>query len=445
MAITSIILDTRRLDSSGLAPIVLRLAHRGTTSYISTDIKIKPSQWDEKRGRIRNHPQQDLLNAHLLNELSKLDNFLAQKLYLGELAGLKASGVKKLYERASDPNAVTDQNNFLRKMREVSERKNIGTQKTFLHTIRKIEQYLEDNRLPEPRFEDIKPGWLEKFEKYLSTHGSKRNTCGIHMRNMRTVFNAAIDDELTTYYPFRRYKIRREVTAHRDLSVEELRRLIFFECEECAVKYRDYFVLMFLLMGINNKDLCHLKEMRRGRLQFNRAKTKTFYDIKVEPEAKALINKYRGKNWLIDVLDHWDNDEFFRKKMNGYLKKIGPVKRSGLGGKKTYEPLFPFLTVYYARHTWASIAASIDIPQETISACLGHQFGNPVTRVYIRPDVRKNDRANRSVIDWVFYGKINGEEVVAPGTPMFFGLGVRMAEKLGLVKVNPEQSDKTHL
>ena len=67
------------------------------------------------------------------------------------------------------------------------------------------------------------------------------------------------------------------------------------------------------------------------------------------------------------------------------------------------------LTTYWARHSWATIAASLDIPKETIAAALGHG-GNTVTDIYIEFDKRKIDEANRKVLDWVLYG-------VHPNTP----------------------------
>ena len=76
----------------------------------------------------------------------------------------------------------------------------------------------------------------------------------------------------------------------------------------------------------------------------------------------------------------------------------------GKRGAKTVVPLFPKLTTYWARHTWPTIAASLDIPKETIAAALGHG-GNTVTDIYIDFDRRKVDEANRKVMDWVLYGK----------------------------------------
>ena len=63
------------------------------------------------------------------------------------------------------------------------------------------------------------------------------------------------------------------------------------------------------------------------------------------------------------------------------------------------------LSSYAARHTWATIAASLDIPKETISAALGHEIGSRVTSIYIDFDQKKVDEANRKVMDYVLYGK----------------------------------------
>ena len=91
-------------------------------------------------------------------------------------------------------------------------------------------------------------------------------------------------------------------------------------------------------------------------------------------------------------------------KMNKALKQMGPYERVGRGGKKIRHPLFPEITSYWARHSWATIAASLDIPKDTIAHALGHG-GNTVTDIYIDFDQTKVDEANRKVLDWVLYGK----------------------------------------
>ena len=193
-------------------------------------------------------------------------------------------------------------------------------------------------------------------------------------------------------------------TPKRSLSVEQLRTLISYPSEPTVAKYVDYFVLSFMLLGINMVDLCHLPSINDGRIEYNRSKTSRLYSIKLEPEARELIDKHRGKKYLLDALDRYANHKDFVRRLNENLRKVGEMERVGRGGRKLRKPLFPSLSSYWARHTWATIAASLDIPKETIAAALGHG-GNTVTDIYIDFDRRKVDEANRRVLDWVLYGR----------------------------------------
>ena len=59
-----------------------------------------------------------------------------------------------------------------------------------------------------------------------------------------------------------------------------------------------------------------------------------------------------------------------------------------------------YLSTYWARHTWATLASSIRIPKEVISASLGHSTGS-ITDIYIEFDQSRIDRANRRLIDYL--------------------------------------------
>lgn len=108
-----------------------------------------------------------------------------------------------------------------------------------------------------------------------------------------------------------------------------------------------------------------------------------------------------GTKNLLCIADRWTTHQQFGKQMNKALKRMGEMERVGRGGKKVFEPIVPELTTYWARHTWATIAASLDVPKETIAHVLGH--GNDtVTDIYIDFDKKKVDEANRKVLDYVF-------------------------------------------
>ncbi|MGM9794933.1 MAG: hypothetical protein ACI3ZZ_01755 [Candidatus Aphodosoma sp.] len=103
------------------------------------------------------------------------------------------------------------------------------------------------------------------------------------------------------------------------------------------------------------------------------------------------------------MADTYKKHNDYAKHLNKALQNIGEVEY-GKRGKKTITPLFPELTTYWARHTWATIASSLDIPKDTIAAALGHG-AYTVTDIYIDFDRQKIDNANRKVLDWVLYNK----------------------------------------
>ena len=281
---------------------------------------------------------------------------------------------------------------------------NAGTKGVYNHTMSRMKAY--DPQLAIRKFEDINLQWLEKFEKFLAETSPSKNARNIHLRNIRAVFNYAIDNEVTAFYPFRRFKIRPEETRKRSLSVEELRKLFDYPVEEYAEIYRDLFKLIFMLCGINTVDLHGLKSItKEGRIEYKRAKTGRLYSIKVEPEAMEIIEKYKGEKGLLCIADRWNDSRNFRHQLNKALQRIGVVERKGRGGKKMINSEFDGLTSYFARHSWATAAYEIGISKDIIAQALGHSDGHDTTNIYIKEDVRKVDKANRKVLDWVLYGK----------------------------------------
>lgn len=282
--------------------------------------------------------------------------------------------------------------------------KSRSTQGVYEQTLSRLNAFCDISDL---NFEDITIEWLTRFDNFLARTAPSKNARNIHFRNIRAVFNYAMDNEYTDYYPFRRFKIRPEATRKRSLTIEELRLLFDYPVEEYAEIYRDMFKLIFMFIGINIIDLHSLKSITsNGRIEFKRAKTHRAYSIKVEPEALEIIEKYKGKNGLLLIADRWSDHRNFRHQMNKALQRIGKVNLVGRARKKDILPIFPELTSYWARHSWATIAAELDIPDAVISQALGHSGDtNSTTAIYIKRNEKKVDEANRKVLDWVLYGK----------------------------------------
>jgi site-specific recombinase XerD len=253
-------------------------------------------------------------------------------------------------------------------------------------------------------FETVDRAWLERFEKFLR-ESMTVNGAAIQLRNLRAVFNRAIDDEITKNYPFRRFRIKQEATRKRSLTVEQVRALRDYPVEPWQEKYRDVWMLQFYLIGINISDLMELEKLTDGRCVYHRNKTGRLYDIAVPDEARRIIEKYKGEKHVLRFIEE-GTARTFAHNMNEALKKIGAseIVRDKVGKlrKVEYHPLFPDLTTYWNRHSWATIAASLDIPKEVIGKALGHsEWDSTTTDIYIDFDMRKVDEANRKVIDFV--------------------------------------------
>lgn len=261
-------------------------------------------------------------------------------------------------------------------------KKHKRTAKLYESTINKIKAFDKNISI-----ENVDKKWLADFESYCSRNMSI-NGYSVYLRNIRAVFNSLLEEGKITNYPFKAFSIKREVTVHRALTVQQVIELINADCPIYIIRYRDFFLLMLYLIGINPKDLLYLKKENviNGRIVFHRFKTNRLYGIKIEPEAESILKLYSGNKYLLRFMDNISDYLGFVKRTNKALRKI-----------KGFEEV----TSYWARHTWASIAFEAGVSKDIISLALGHSNGVKVTDIYIKYDWEKVDEANRKVLDYI--------------------------------------------
>lgn len=401
MATTKLYLDTRAIKHGEAAPLKVRITKHGVAAFISLDLRVLPSQWDKEHGRIKDNPNKVALNAYIQTQKQKIDNLLFQLTSEGKLTKMTSLQIKNLIVDLLNPKAE-DGSLFLARFKAyMDSRKKQRTREIYYETYKRLLQY--DSKVGTISFEQINKDWLTKFDNFLIKFEPSQNTRSIHFRNIRAVFNDAIDNDITGNYPFRKFMVRPVPTIKRAYTVERLRELFNYPVLPHEQKYVDMFKLVFYLIGINIVDLCNLTEVTEGRIIYQRSKTSRLYNIRVEPEAQEIIDRYRGTKKLLSVTEKFKDAHTYTTTINRALKQIGAREHVIVNGKKqlVYHSAFPDLSVYVARHTWATIANDLDIPRETITAALGHSYGNRTTAIYINPDYRKVDEANRKVIDYV--------------------------------------------
>ena len=396
MAKVKIILDTRRKLADNTYPIKLscNIKNKGNVT-ISTNIYVND-------GCLLNNTIINTRNAEIYNSILTTKRFKMEELLLkmkldGTLAITPIDNIRERIKIAlSDYDLKQKTPTFFETANKfIAVKDQPKTKQACEYMLNHLKAYNKNENL---YFADITTRYLTDFENHLKSINLAINTISIILRNMRAIFNYAINEEIISFdcYPFRKFKIKHEPTRKRALTIEQLRSLIKLQPEtQEKTKIRDIFLLMVYLIGINTKDLLNIKEIVNGCIEYKRFKTGKLYSIKIEPEALDIINKYRGSEYLLDI-PYRDN---FTNHLDNTLKKLGAVEY-GKYNKKLITPIEPKLSSYYARHTWATIASELEIPKETIAHALGHG-GNSVTDIYIDFNQKKIDEANRKVIDYI--------------------------------------------
>ena len=387
----------------GTVPVYLAFAAKGKTVFHGLGVYVLPSEFDKESGTVRTADRRrkaDFTRYNLLiqAELTRARNLLLSLQLAGKAGSIQPARFKAMFaagETDGEGGTFTDY------FKSFIEKKAGRTREIYQNTLDKIIR-LHGDDVP---FDVVNYAWLENFDRSMRESdirngrgevlrtGLATNARAIHMRNIRAVFNKAIDEEVIglELYPFRRFKIEKERTRKRAVSLTQLRALFDYPCETVAEEWAvDVARLIFYLIGINTVDLFHLEEYDGEYIHYRRAKTGTLYSIKVEPEAAALLEKYRGREHLLNFRERFKHLESFKAKINKTLK--------GIASK---DPRIPVMTSYTFRHTWATLAAELDIPKETIAAGLGHAQNATVTDVYIDFNRKKVDAANRRVLDYV--------------------------------------------
>lgn len=413
MITTKLYLDTRAIKDDDPAPLKVAITKKRQAAYISLGIKLTKKQWDAKKQRIIDAPNKLRLDNYIKNKMMEIENAIMDLQTKGELTKQTATQIKNKVIAYLDPE-VNKKDLFINRYIEyMNSRSAQRTREIYETTLKKMRSF--DSKVDTYSFEDISKDWLKRLDFELIKQGLRKNSRNIHFRNIRAVFNDAIDNEITTHYPMRTFDINPEQTEKRSLTIENLRTLFNYNVEPWQQKYLDYFKLTFYLIGINPADIlsCTDDNVVEGRLLYRRKKTGRLYSIRIEPEALEIIKKYRGKERLVNFSEKMKSYKQFIGKANKGLKTIGPISKiKNLNKKpndfqkeyhKAYNGIFPSISLYWARHTWATIAFSIGIPEEIIAEALGHSHGNRTTAIYIDKSVANIDAANRKVLDYVLY------------------------------------------
>ena len=272
----------------------------------------------------------------------------------------------------------------------------IRTSETYAATLCSFKRFREDRDVP---LDDMDSDMMMAYEAYLKNNGVSPNSSSFYMRNLRAVYNRAVEKELTSQrFPFKYVYTGVDKTVKRAVPLKVIKRIkeMDFSMNPTSDFARDMFLMSFYTRGMSFVDMAYLrkKDLQNGVLSYRRRKTGQQLFIKWEKCMQEIVDKYDNSlsEYLLPIIKPMKGDErtHYQNAMyliNRKLKEIGKMTGVQLP-----------LTMYVARHSWASVAKNKNVPISVISEGMGHD-SEMTTQIYLASlDTAVVDRANKMIL-----------------------------------------------
>ena len=249
---------------------------------------------------------------------------------------------------------------------------------------------------------NITPDLITRYENYLQKdRGLTKNTSSFYLRNTRAIYNQAIKHlGIKDLHPFKEVYTGVAKTVKRAVSMDTIKKIKALDLskEPGLCFARDMFMLSFLFRGMSFVDMAFLKvtDLQDGVLNYKRKKTGQSLSIKWEQPMQRILNRWPNETrpeYLLPIIVKTGVDDVrqYRTelfKVNKSLKTIGERISSEVP-----------LTLYVARHSWATIAKDKGVPVHIISEGMGHT-SESMTMVYLGSIGQGQiDSANRKIMN----------------------------------------------
>ncbi len=393
MATLSLNIVKSRPNKDGSFGIKIQITTTGRVAWIPTRFKVDNlKQW--KDGRVVKHPDADYINKKLRALIMAYEEILdgmpnpsvtatEVKAYL-ETHFHKSDSLKDYAEAYIER---------LKKESRASYAQNMGYTLKYL-----LECFGESMTL-----QQFSATALSMFEKHLRKNGSSDTTINIRMSHLKALLNAAVNDGTVEYkvFPFRNYRIPAKAVRDICISKQELRKLREAEFKGISERRhtvaRDLFLLSFYCAGINLTDLMDA-HLDGDTITFVRKKTATKkqgekeVSITIQPEARAIIDKYITNEGKLNFGYNYNQYEQFRSFVTKGLNKIG----EDLGFEKK-------LMYYSARKTFVQFGTDLGIPLYILEYAIGQTIKDKNSRPihdYFRIMRPQADMAIRTIISY---------------------------------------------
>ena len=349
----------KHLNAEGKALIQVEAYWNRQKRYFSTKVYVKPTQWDNKRKVVRNHPNMEKLNRHIGDYIAYLERI--------ELALIQSGRSFSLMDlkRMVDSDSVSSFVSFMKNEIDQSNLR-LSTLKNHLSTLQILCQYR-----PQISFDDLTFDFLCGFEHFLLEQKYHRNTIAKHMKHLKKYINLAINKDLfeARKYPFCKYKIKYVESKRGYLTPEELGRLekLAPQLQQTLRRVLDMF-LFSCYTGLRFSDVVNIRpdnfHLVDNKLWLLYSSVKTDVNVRLplfllfEGKALVLYESYRKccSRTLFGVSLSSNSN------VNKQLKRICQLAE-----------IDKRLSFHSARHTYATLLLYSGANITTVQKLLGHK------------------------------------------------------------------------
>ena len=380
--------------------LYIQLIHSRKIKRITCRYRIYNEEWDYKNGQIK----------HLIPSKSRQETVCAIRTNLQwEINRIK--GIINQYNESEQSYTIDDILNIYDKtlsnqcgvfefiMAQIIRLKRLGRIRTGEIYQSTLNSFMKFRNNIDIDFTSIDADMIELYEAYLKKRGLSRNTTAFYMRTLRTNYNLAVAQNLTTdNRPFIHTYCGMDKTVKRAISLNEIKQIKDLDLtNRPALDFaRNMFILSFCMRGMSFVDMAYLrkKDLDNGLLIYRRKKTGQTLTIEWTEQMQKILDKYRPNStqYLLPIITEQNIDD--RRQYQNQILRVNRHLKSIASMLGIAAPL----SMYYSRHSWASIARSKEVSISVISSALGHKSVE-TTQIYL-DSISQNeiDKANRMIL-----------------------------------------------
>ena len=381
--------------------IYYQVIHNRAVRHIRTDYRIFESEWNGKASTIFFPILLSTERRNYLQSVSYRIEWGIKRLKVIIALFDKKNGnytaddiVVKFNEQANEQSLFSFMQGVIGQLKWLNR---IRTSETYTATLSSFMKFRDGQDI---LLCEIDSDTMMLYEAWLKGKGICPNTISFYMRILRAVYNCAVEKELVEQrYPFKHVYTGVDKTVKRAVSLKVIKRIKELDLTlKPNLDYaRDMFLFSFYTRGMSFIDMAYLKksDLKNGVLTYRRKKTNQQLNIRWKKCMAEIVTKYKGcsaTQYLLPIITNPLTDERIQYRnaiyrVNTALKIIAKMVRISIP-----------LSMYCARHGWASIAKSKNIPLSVISEGMGHD-SEETTRIYLASlDSNVIDKANSLIL-----------------------------------------------